>query len=313
MFYGSSYNYNMPSLMGGTGFMPSFGSGMGYSSFNSIFMTSCGQPDYKAMTGFAIAEGLMNLTTMCVTDAINDKKHKDNSVENTYEDIELLKEKKAAKVAEKLEVSKELEGLNDKTNSLDNNVKEIARNLKTARSGLTELQGAYDKAINDINASGADDAITKYDNQKELVEKLEKKHEEALNELEKHKAKVEELTTKEKELQTDINNLDNQIRTADEIADGQVLDKLLKRKRSNSYDTVESKFDSTDKTKLISNDVSPADAWAVVNAYRNPNNADTKEKYAKQFKAIYNALSPEEQADFHSIYRLMRDNHHELF
>ena len=85
MFYGSSYNYNMPGLMGGTGFMPNFGSGMGYSSFNSIFMpggcnpfiTSCGQPDYKAMTGFAIAEGLMNLTTMCVTDAINDKRFLD--------------------------------------------------------------------------------------------------------------------------------------------------------------------------------------------------------------------------------------------
>lgn len=313
MFYGSSYNYNMPGLMGGTGFMPSFGSGMGYSSFNSIFMTSCGQPDYKAMTGFAIAEGLMNLTTMCVTDAINDKRHKDNSVENTYEDIELLKEKKADKVAEKLEVSKELEGLNGKTKSLSDNVKKLASDLKIAQSGLNEKEPSYQNAIKDSSADGASDIIAKYDEQKKLVEKLEKEHEEALNELEKHKAKVEELTTKEKELQTDINNLDNQIRTADEIADGQVLDKLLKRKKSNSYNDVASKFDPNNDTKLINEDVTPADAWAVVNAYRNPNNADTKEKYAKQFKAIYNALEPEEQSDFHSIYRLMKDNHSNIF
>ena len=325
MICGSSYNYNMSGFMNGTSFLPFNGSSTGFLGGSSIFtqmfggamggcnpfMTSYAQPDFNAMAGWAVADSLLNMGTMLVGAAIQDRK--DNSVENTFEDIELLKEEKAKKEDEKSEVVTKLENLEKQTTEITTARDDAASDYTIAKDALDNKKEAFQTALNAPTTEANKKIIEDYKAQQELVEELKQKADDAQKKLDEHKAKVTELEAKKDKLEADIEKLKAQIRAADEKADKQVLDKLLKRKNCSKYSEVGSKFDGNNSL-ITGKEVSPADAWAVVNAYKNALVDDDQRKiYAEQFKAIYNALSPEDQGDFHGVYRLMRDNHPKIF
>lgn len=327
MVCGSSYNYNKPGFMIGTSSMPFYGSSTDFSSCSSIFtqmfsgavggcnpfMTTYVQPNFNAMALWAVADNLLNVGTMWLGAAIQGRKDKNNSVENIIEDIELLKEKKADKDAELTKVDTELEKLNAKTDEIEADSVKATELYNNANSALSKMYDNYMNAVSDTKFANRDGIIKEYEDQEKKVKELKQKADDAKEALDEHNAKVAELEAKQKELQDEIGTLDSQIRTADEKADGQVLDKLLKRRKcSTPYSAVAGKFDP--QSGKLAGDVSTADAWAVVNAYRNSLVADDQRKiYAKQFKAIYDALAPEDQGDFHGVYRVMRDNHSDIF
>ena len=87
---------------------------------------------------------------------------------------------------------------------------------------------------------------------------------------------------------------------------------MLKRKTGTAYKTVNDKFDG-DNYKVDEGDDPVADLYGVLNAYRNDADEDKRVTYAKQFKAIYDTVPPEDKRQFYSAYKLLKDNHKDIF
>ena len=306
MVCGSSYNYNMPSFMGGNGFMPSFISGMGYSGCSSIFtqmfggamggcnpfVTSYAQPNFNAMAGWAVADSLLNMGTMLVGAAIQGRK--DNSVENTQDDVIQLQKKVDAK-------GTELESAKDVLGSATGLKKQLADVDK-----ILEEDGEYKKAYDKWSDSTGEDGITNG------VMKKAKAYEQALKDKKTIQAKINEQEAKVEKLQKEYDALEAQLKAADEKLDNQQLEKMLKRKTGTAYAVVNDKF--SNGAYDVGNDGDPvADLYGVLNAYKNDADESNKENYAKQFLAIYKSVPAEDKGQFYSAYKLLKDNHPESF
>lgn len=307
MVCGSSYNYNMPSFMGGTGFMPSFISGMGYSGCSSIFtqmfggamggynpfVTCYAQPNFNAMAGWAVADSLLNMGTMLVCAGIQGRK--DNSVENTQDDVIQLQKKVDAK-------EKELKSAEDVLESETGLYKQLEDVGKILDKG-SEYKDAYDK----WSKLTAEDKITHGEMEKvEAYQKAQKDQKTILAKINKQEAKV-------KKLQEEYKDLEAQLKAADEKLDNQQLEKMLKRKTGTAYEAVKNKF-SIDGAYDVGEAGDPvADLYGVLNAYRNDAREDQRETYAKQFLAIYDSVPIEDRGQFYSAYKLLKDNNHPGF
>ena len=89
---------------------------------------------------------------------------------------------------------------------------------------------------------------------------------------------------------------------------------MLKRKTGTAYADVNDKFTSEGAYE-VGNDGDPvADLYGVLNAYRNDADETNKKHYAEQFLEIYKKSVPaEDKGQFYSAYKLLKDNHPELF
>lgn len=307
MVCGSSYNYNMPSFMGGTGFMPSFVSGMGYSGCSSIFtqmfggamggcnpfVTCYAQPNFNAMAGWAVADSLLNMGTMLVCAGIQGRK--DNSVENTQDDVIQLQKKVDAK-------GKELKSAKDVLYSATGLEKQL-EGVNKILDGESEYKEAYDEWCD----STGEDGIKNGNMQKVKAYKQAQIDQETIL------AKIEKQKTKVEELEKEYNALEAQLKAADEKLDNQQLEKMLKRKTGTAYADVNDKFTDGDY-KVGENGDPVADLYGVLNAYKNDADENNKKYYAEQFLEIYKKSVPaEDKRQFYSAYKLLKDNHPELF
>ena len=313
MVCGSSYNYNMPSFMGGTGFMPSFVSGMGYSGCSSIFtqmfggamggcnpfVTSYAQPNFNAMAGWAVADSLLNMGTMLVCAGIQGRK--DNSVENTQDDVIQLQKKVDAKGTE-LESAKKVLG-SDTSGSETGLYKQLADINEILKEG-SDYEKAYDEFRN--AKSGETNNLTN-----DVIDK-KNAYLKALEDKEKIEEKIEVQKAKVKELQEEYDDLEAQLKEADEKLDNQQLEKLIKRKTGTKYETVEDKFE--DNNYSVGDGGDPvADLYGVLNAYKNDANESNRKNYAEQFIAIYECVPAEDKGQFYSAYKLLKENHPKEF
>lgn len=312
MVCGSSYNYNMPSFMGGTGFMPNFGSGMGYFGCSSIFtqmfggamggcnpfMTSYAQPNFNAMAGWAVADSLLNMGTMLVGAAIQGRK--DNSVENTQDDVIQLQKKVDAKSKE-LESAKLDLGTKNPATGLYKELADVDEILKDG----SDYKKAYDEFCN--AKSGETDEL-----KNDVIIKKDA-YLKAQKDKETIKAKIDEQVAKVEKLQEEYNDLEALLKAADEKLDNQQLEKMLKRKTGTAYETVKDKFNNNNDYSVGNGGDPVADLYGVLNAYRNDADESNRVTYAKQFKAIYDTVPPEDKRQFYSAYKLLKDNHDDIF
>ena len=307
MVCGSSYNYNMPGLMGGTGFMPSFVSGMDYSGCSSIFtqmfggamggcnpfVTSYAQPDFNAMAGWAVADSLLNMGTMLVCAGIQGRK--DNSVENTQDDVIQLQKKVDAK-------SKELESAKDVLGSDTSN----------PRTGLYKELADVNKTIDDNEETYNDKKSTKWSELTPQEQEAINAYKQAIIDKQKLESEIEVQKAKVKKLQEEYNALEALLKAADEKLDNQQLEKMLKRKTGTAYEAVKNKF-STGAYGVGEAGDPVADLYGVLNAYKNDADESNRETYAEQFFAIYEFVPAEDKGQFYSAYKLLKDNHPTIF
>ena len=304
MVCGSSYNYNMPGLMGGTGFMPSFVSGMGYSGCSSIFtqmfggamggcnpfVTSYAQPDFNAMAGWAVADSLLNMGTMLVCAGLQCRK--DNSVENTQDDVIQLQKKVDAK-------EKELKSAEDVLESETGLKKQLADVNEILKDG-SEYKEAYDEFRN--TKSGETNNLTNDVIDKKNAYLKAKKDQVTIQE------KINVQVAKVEKLQKEYDALEALLKAADEKLDNQQLEKMLKRKTGTAYEAVKNKF-STGAYGVGEAGDPVADLYGVLNAYKNDADESNRETYAEQFFEIYEYVPAKDKDQFYSAYKLLKDNH----
>lgn len=311
MVCGSSYNYNKPGFMFGTSSMPFYGSSTGFSGCGSIFtqmfagamggcnpfMTTYVQPNFNAMAGWAVADNLLNMGTMLVGAAIQGRK--DNSVENTQDDVIQLQKKVDAK-GEELKSAQKVLGSEDSGNESG-----LYKELADVKEILKE-DGEYEKAYDAWLAKDTEAPVTN-----EMKKKVEA-YEKALEDKKAIQAKIDAQEAKVEKLQEEYDALKAQLKEADEKLDNQQLEKIIKRKNGTAYEDVKKFFDNNGAYEVDGRDP-VADLYGVLKAYKNDANANNKETYAKQFLAIYECVPAEDKEQFYSAYKLLKVNHPKIF
>ena len=289
--------------------------------FGSSIFTNCdGSYNYNAMAGFGVGQVLMNigglmLGKVCANAQDNSKKTLSANVDNLDAQIHDIETEKQGYVNEKTELetanetaesnvqryTSELESLKtDETKAEDAKDAAYDNWQKATDDDRASLQAAYNKAVEEYNkAVAAREAKEKEIAEQEAIINTNKPKIEAL--AEKIKACEEELEA----LRAERDAIQAQLNEAVlDKADGVKLTRTTTEEFAKLYDIENNDY----KAGFDASNVSKSDLRYIISQYRTSENAETKEKWAKVMKKIYNDTNLDSSVKSNNIraaYKLM--------
>ena len=269
--------------------------------FGSSIFTNCdGSYNYDAMAGFGVGQVLMNigglmLGKVCANAQANSKKTLSANVDNLDTQIYDIETEKQGYVNEKTELetanetaesnvqsyTSELENLKNAETKAENDMKAAHTAwLNAPEEKKTALQTAYYEAVDAYNKAKTErEAKAKEIAEQEAIIKENKAKIEAL--AEKIKACEEELEA----LKAERDAIQAQLNEAVlDKADGVKLTRTTTEEFAKLYDIENNDY----KAGFDASNVSKSDLRYIISQYRTSENAETKEKWAKVMKKIYN-------------------------
>ena len=269
--------------------------------FGSSIFTNCdGSYNYNAMAGFGVGQVLMNigglmLGKVCANAQANSKKTLSANVDNLDAQIYDIETEKQGYANEKteLETANKTAESNVQTYTSElANLKKVEENAKTAKDtahtalvnatdeNKAALQTDYNTALEEYNKAVATREATeqKIAEQKAIINENKAKIEALAEKIDACEEELEALKAERDAIQAQLNEavLDK--------ADGVKLTRTTTEEFAKLYDIENNDY----KAGFDASNVSKSDLRYIISQYRTSENAETKEKWAKVMKKIYN-------------------------
>ena len=305
MFGYGNYNMNMLGMnsmsfgnigMFNMGGLNIFGNLLG----SSIFTNCNGSLNYDAYAGFQVGNVLMNIGGAILGRVIQEKSA--NSNKTLTANVEDLNGRISAVEEEKRGYDgkvKELEGKNEEAEGNINTYESELSSLKVLETkaadaknqaftnlqnatadNKTELQAAYDEAVKLYN-----EAVENRENKEEEIEAQQKIIDTNKTKIEELNGKIESCDDELADLKAERDAIQAQLNEAVlDKADGVKLTRTTTEEFAKLYDIENNDY----KAGFDASNVSKSDLRYIISQYRTSENAETKEKWAKVMKKIYN-------------------------